>query len=176
MKNSNDTSWHRTSDLPICSTAPSPQCHRGPQHFTVYSSISVVLSDFRQTATCIYWAVEAKGGQNRRFCNDGQHNTLLVSNRERDGVTDDRNWNAIVKGRKQLVCFANCVKLEDRVVRDLILCFCSSCLLCPSNLVTKSTAFPGHVDEFKPNDSLVFEKNIRHRQGGGNIKPRMDDT
>ena len=22
MKNSNDTSWHRTSDLPICSTVP----------------------------------------------------------------------------------------------------------------------------------------------------------
>ena len=29
MKNS-DTSWDRTSDLPICSTAPKPLCHRGP--------------------------------------------------------------------------------------------------------------------------------------------------
>jgi len=24
MKNSNDTGWNRTSDLPICSTAPKP--------------------------------------------------------------------------------------------------------------------------------------------------------
>ena len=31
MKNSSDTSWHRTSDLPICSTAPWPPCHRGPR-------------------------------------------------------------------------------------------------------------------------------------------------
>jgi len=30
MKNSNDTSWDRTSDLPICSTAPKPLCYRGP--------------------------------------------------------------------------------------------------------------------------------------------------
>ena len=29
MKNSNDTIWNRTSDLPICSTA---LCYRGP-HF-----------------------------------------------------------------------------------------------------------------------------------------------
>ena len=29
MKNSNDTIWDRTSDLPICSTAQ-PLCHRGP--------------------------------------------------------------------------------------------------------------------------------------------------
>ena len=27
---SNDTSWDRTSDLPICSTAPKPLCYRGP--------------------------------------------------------------------------------------------------------------------------------------------------
>ena len=31
MKNSNDTSWDRTSDLPICSTEPCPLCHRGPK-------------------------------------------------------------------------------------------------------------------------------------------------
>ena len=31
MKNSNDTIWNRTSDLPICSTAPWPLCHRGPR-------------------------------------------------------------------------------------------------------------------------------------------------
>ena len=29
MKNSNDTIWNRTSDLPICSTAPYPLCYRG---------------------------------------------------------------------------------------------------------------------------------------------------
>jgi len=29
MKNSNDTIWNRTSDLPICSTAPYAQCYRG---------------------------------------------------------------------------------------------------------------------------------------------------
>jgi len=31
MKNSNDTSWDRTSDLPICSTAPWPLNHHGPR-------------------------------------------------------------------------------------------------------------------------------------------------
>ena len=30
MKNSNDTIWNRTSDLPICSTAPYLLCYRGP--------------------------------------------------------------------------------------------------------------------------------------------------
>ena len=30
MKNSTDTSWDRTNDLPICSTAPYPLCYRGP--------------------------------------------------------------------------------------------------------------------------------------------------
>jgi len=29
-KESTDTSWDRTSDLPICSTTPCPLCHRGP--------------------------------------------------------------------------------------------------------------------------------------------------
>ena len=29
MKNSNDTIWNRTSDLPICSTAPYPLSYRG---------------------------------------------------------------------------------------------------------------------------------------------------
>jgi len=37
MKNSNDTIWNRTSDLPICSTAPWPLCHRGPPHCFVLS-------------------------------------------------------------------------------------------------------------------------------------------
>jgi len=36
MKYSNDTSWDRTSDLPICSTAPSPLCHCGSPLFSVY--------------------------------------------------------------------------------------------------------------------------------------------
>ena len=30
IKNSIDTSWDRTSDLPICSTALQPLCYRGP--------------------------------------------------------------------------------------------------------------------------------------------------
>ena len=30
LRNSNDTIWDRTSDLPICSTAPYPLCHHGP--------------------------------------------------------------------------------------------------------------------------------------------------
>ena len=29
---STDTSWDRTSDLPICSTAPQPLCYRGPPY------------------------------------------------------------------------------------------------------------------------------------------------
>jgi len=33
MKNSNDTIWNRTSDLPIYSTAPKPPCYRGPRWF-----------------------------------------------------------------------------------------------------------------------------------------------
>jgi hypothetical protein len=30
MKNSNNTIWNRTSDFPICSTAPKQLCYRGP--------------------------------------------------------------------------------------------------------------------------------------------------
>jgi len=30
LKNSNDTIWNRTSDLPICNTAPEPLSYRGP--------------------------------------------------------------------------------------------------------------------------------------------------
>ena len=30
MEKSTDASWDRTSDLPICSTAPYPLCYRGP--------------------------------------------------------------------------------------------------------------------------------------------------
>ena len=30
LKYYNYTSWNRTNDLPICSTAPSPLCYRGP--------------------------------------------------------------------------------------------------------------------------------------------------
>ena len=36
-KNSSDTSWDRTSDLPIWSTAPEPRCHRGLPIPTYYS-------------------------------------------------------------------------------------------------------------------------------------------
>ena len=34
MKNSSDTIWNRTSDLPICSTAPWTLCYRGPHEST----------------------------------------------------------------------------------------------------------------------------------------------
>ena len=37
MKNSNDTIWDRTSDLPICSIAHHPLCHRGPQRGKTHS-------------------------------------------------------------------------------------------------------------------------------------------
>jgi hypothetical protein len=41
MKNSNDTIWNRTSDLPICSTVPYPLCHhqRSPDYVTKYEII-----------------------------------------------------------------------------------------------------------------------------------------
>jgi hypothetical protein len=32
MKNSSDNIWNRTSDLPICSTAPYPLCYHGPRN------------------------------------------------------------------------------------------------------------------------------------------------
>ena len=38
MKNSIDTIWDRTSDLPICSAAPLPLCYRGPRcHYSWYA-------------------------------------------------------------------------------------------------------------------------------------------
>ena len=37
MKNSNDTIWDRTSDLPICSTAPQTLCYRGPQLVIIHN-------------------------------------------------------------------------------------------------------------------------------------------
>ena len=39
MKNSNDTIWDRTSDLPICSAAPSPLCNRGPPKYIKYGRV-----------------------------------------------------------------------------------------------------------------------------------------
>ena len=36
MKNANDTSWDRTSDLPICSTASQPLCYRGLRYHLLY--------------------------------------------------------------------------------------------------------------------------------------------
>ena len=53
MKNSNDTSRDRPSDLPICNTAPYPLCYRGPhcnavpkqnaQLYALASKITVIL-------------------------------------------------------------------------------------------------------------------------------------
>jgi len=38
---STDTSWDGTSGLPICSTAPSPLCYRGPQFIHVLNHTSI---------------------------------------------------------------------------------------------------------------------------------------
>jgi len=46
MKNSNDTSWDRTSDLPICSTAPEPLCYRGPLTIIKCSEIQCSVHQF----------------------------------------------------------------------------------------------------------------------------------
>ena len=40
---STDTSWDRTSDLPICSTAPSPMCYRGILY------IQIIFSHYDRT-------------------------------------------------------------------------------------------------------------------------------
>jgi hypothetical protein len=45
MKNSNNTMWDRTSDLPICSALPKPLCHGGP-----YSPVDGY--QFNLDATC----------------------------------------------------------------------------------------------------------------------------
>jgi len=42
---STDTSWDRTSDHPICSTAPYPLYYRGPQSFL---SVSIILIRFER--------------------------------------------------------------------------------------------------------------------------------
>ena len=44
MKNSNDTTWNRTSDLPICNTAPYPLCYRGPPTTTTTASIAIYFT------------------------------------------------------------------------------------------------------------------------------------
>jgi hypothetical protein len=43
MKNSNDTSWDRTSDLPSCSAAPEPLCYPTavPHIFVMHKIFSV---------------------------------------------------------------------------------------------------------------------------------------
>jgi hypothetical protein len=45
MKNSNDTIWNRTSDLPICSTVPEPLCHhqRSPNGEYIYIYIFIAF-------------------------------------------------------------------------------------------------------------------------------------
>jgi len=45
MKNSNDTIWNRTSDLPICSTTPSPLCYRSPRDKLVNAINAVLLRE-----------------------------------------------------------------------------------------------------------------------------------
>ena len=45
MKNSSDTIWNRTSDIPICSTAPSPLCYRGPRDKLVNAIKAILLRE-----------------------------------------------------------------------------------------------------------------------------------
>ena len=46
MKNSNDTIWNRTSDLPICSTAPQSLCYRGPHKLEWFYEISLEYAHY----------------------------------------------------------------------------------------------------------------------------------
>jgi len=43
MKNSNDTIWNRTSDLPICSKTPEPLCYRGLTAIYIYIYIYIYI-------------------------------------------------------------------------------------------------------------------------------------
>ena len=43
MKNSSDTSGNRTSDLPICSTAPESLCYCGPPHVMSVSVLVLIV-------------------------------------------------------------------------------------------------------------------------------------
>ena len=49
-----DTSWDRTSDLPICSTAPSPLCYRGSP-CVLY--IQIIFSHYDRTQKCFELAL-----------------------------------------------------------------------------------------------------------------------
>jgi hypothetical protein len=42
MKNSNDTIWNRTSNLPICSTIPEPLCHHQRSHSVIIDILNNV--------------------------------------------------------------------------------------------------------------------------------------
>jgi len=46
---SNDTSWDRTGDLPICST---PLCHRGPQILPYFSLNALQANDYIHNRFC----------------------------------------------------------------------------------------------------------------------------
>ena len=52
MKNSNDTSWDRTSDLPICSSAPQPLCYRGPIYIYIYIYIYMGKKQYHEKRRC----------------------------------------------------------------------------------------------------------------------------
>jgi len=43
MKNSNNTSWDRNSDLPICSTVPEPLCYLDPNISLYVLLLSTVI-------------------------------------------------------------------------------------------------------------------------------------
>ena len=50
MKNSNDTSWDRTSELPICSTAPYPLSYRDPLTYVYISYKRTIIFSGSQPA------------------------------------------------------------------------------------------------------------------------------
>ena len=56
MKNSSDTMWNQTSDLPICSTAPLPLCYPSPQNCVV----GLYISSFTETFDMQWAKVEVQ--------------------------------------------------------------------------------------------------------------------
>jgi len=56
MKNSNDTSWDRTSDLPICSTAVITEAQHFCREHTKFYTISCSQGEF-QTQRKLLWVI-----------------------------------------------------------------------------------------------------------------------
>ena len=63
MKNSNYTSWDRTSDLPICSTATYPLCYRRPHTTLINTWKPIFKKRDGVTWTGLNWlGIETRGG------------------------------------------------------------------------------------------------------------------